>query len=195
LRQPRPLAGPRKPRLSEARAKKLPAEAVAQGIKAREIGDPKGMQGVLDPAAFSEDGGPSIAERMATEGVHFTRADNARVARNGAQGGWDQVRSRLIGTAKVNDATRSIDWSVRTPDAVRVLDVQSPDSHAARAAAFDHSRAEDVDTEQEDHAPDEARYACMSRPYVTKKPEPERVRYDAYRDHNSGYRELDMLTM
>jgi hypothetical protein len=52
---------------------KLPAEAVAQGIKAREIGDPKGMQGVLDPAAFSEDGGPSIAERMATEGVHFTR--------------------------------------------------------------------------------------------------------------------------
>ena len=39
---------------------KLPADIVAQGIKAREIGDPKGMQGVLDPAAFSEDGGPSI---------------------------------------------------------------------------------------------------------------------------------------
>jgi len=73
------------------------------------------MQGVLDPAAFSEDGGPSIAERMANEGVHFRAADNARVARNGAQGGWDQVRSRLIGTAKVNDATRSIDWSEGRP--------------------------------------------------------------------------------
>jgi hypothetical protein len=30
---------------------------------------------------------------------------------------------------------------------------------------------------------------------VTKKPEPERVRDDAYRDNNSGYRELDVLTM
>ena len=63
------------------------------------------------------------------------------------------------------------------------------------ALQHDHSRAEDVDTEQEDHAPDEARYACMSRPYVTKKPEPERFCDDAYRDHNSGYRELDVLTM
>ena len=54
------------------------------------------------PRRVLRGGGPSIAERMATEGVHFTRADNARVARNGAQGGWDQVRSRLIGTAKVD---------------------------------------------------------------------------------------------
>ena len=173
---------------------KLPADIVAQGIKAREMGDPKGMQGVLDPAAFSEDGGPSIAERMATEGVYFTRADNARVARNGAQGGWDQVRSRLIGTAKIDHATRAIDWSQGRP----MLFVFSTCKALIRtlpALQHDHSRAEDVDTEQEDHAPDEARYACMSRPYVTKKPEPERVRYDAYRDHNSGYRELDTLTM
>jgi len=54
----------------------------------------------------------------------------------------------------------------------------------------------DVDTEQEDHAPDETRYACMSRPYVTKKPDaPERVRDDANRDHDSCYRELDVMTM
>ena len=173
---------------------KLPAEAVAQRIKTREMGDPKGMQGVLDPAAFSEDGGPSIAERMATEGVHFTRADNARVARNGAQGGCDQVRSRLIGTAKVNDATRAIDWSTGHP----MLFVFSTCKALIRtlpALQHDHSRAEDVDTEQEHHAPDDARYACMSRPYVTKKPEPERFCDDAYRDHNSGYRELDVLTM
>ena len=64
------------------------------------------------------------------------------------------------------------------------------------ALQHDHSRAEDVDTEQEDHAPDEARYACVSRPYVTKKPyDQERVRDDAYRDSNSGYRELDVMTM
>ena len=41
------------------------------------------------------------------------------------------------------------------------------------ALQHDHSRAEDVDTEQEDHAPDEARYSCMSRPYVTTKPDAE----------------------
>ena len=53
--------------------------------------------GVLDPAAFASDGGPSIAERMARRGVHFRRADNARVAQRGALGGWDQLRARLIG--------------------------------------------------------------------------------------------------
>ena len=42
-----------------------------------------------------------------------------------------------------------------------------------RMASF-KGGAEDVDSEQEDHAPDKARYACMSRPYVTKKPDPER---------------------
>lgn len=34
------------------------------------------------------------------------------------------------------------------------------------ALQHDPVKAEDVDTEQEDHAPDEIRYACMSRPYV-----------------------------
>jgi hypothetical protein len=42
---------------------------------------------VLDPAAFASDGGRSIAERMARRGVHFRRADNARVAQRGALGG------------------------------------------------------------------------------------------------------------
>ena len=34
------------------------------------------------------------------------------------------------------------------------------------ALQHDPVKAEDVDTEQEDHAPDEIRYACMSRPYI-----------------------------
>ena len=44
------------------------------------------------------------------------------------------------------------------------------------ALQHDETRAEDVDTEAEDHAPDECRYACMSRPYVRAdqpKPKPE----------------------
>ena len=118
----------------------------------------------------------------------------AWVARDAAAGGWDQVRSRLIGTAKINDVTRAIDWSEGRP----MLFVFSTCKALIRtlpALQHDPSRAEDVDTEQEDHAPDETRYACMSRPYVTKKPDPERTRQDAYRDHDSGYRELDGMTM
>ena len=36
----------------------------------------------------------------------------------------------------------------------------------------DADRPEDLDTQQEDHAADELRYACMSRPWVPAKPEP-----------------------
>jgi hypothetical protein len=75
---------------------RLTAEDVAQGIKAREQDD-KIAYGVLDPSAFAQDGGPSIAERMIGVGVTWRRADNARVAQRGAMGGWDQLRSRLKG--------------------------------------------------------------------------------------------------
>ena len=61
---------------------KLTAEEVAQGIKDREAADPKINYGVLDPSAFANDGGPSIAERMAAKpySIEFHRADNKRVS-------------------------------------------------------------------------------------------------------------------
>ena len=46
-------------------------------------------------------------------------------------------------------------------------------------------KAEDLDTASEDHIADEARYACMSRPWVppTRPTEkPKRDRYDRRRD-------------
>jgi hypothetical protein len=55
---------------------------------------------VLDPSAFKEDGGPSMAERIARGSggkVWFRHADNTRVPARGAMGGWDQMRSRLVG--------------------------------------------------------------------------------------------------
>jgi hypothetical protein len=78
---------------------RLTAEEVAQGILARESEPVK--YSVLDPAAFAEDGGPSIAERMNTilRKSGFHRADNKRVTERGAMGGWDQMRSRLVGDA------------------------------------------------------------------------------------------------
>ena len=160
---------------------KLPAESVAQRILDLEVtekkhpnGDRAISYGVLDPAAFASDGGPSIAERFAKAGVPFRPADNARVAGRGAMGGWDQLRSRLIGnTGRRHDGT--IDWSTGRPmiyffstckDVIRTIP----------ALQHDRSRAEDVDTDAEDHAADETRYACMSRPYQKPVTAPAPVR-------------------
>lgn len=139
---------------------KLTAEAVADGINEREVDEPRGVDGdraisygVLDPAAFASDGGPSIAERMSTRKVFFRRADNARVSQRGAMGGWDQLRARLVGDS---EGRPMIYFFSTCRDTIRTLP----------ALQHDQTKAEDVDTESEDHAPDEVRYACMSRPYV-----------------------------
>jgi len=69
----------------------MTAQEVGAGVKELE-GKESMADEVIDPAAFSRDGGPSIAERM---NLNWRRADNARVARAGAMGGWDEVRQRL----------------------------------------------------------------------------------------------------
>lgn len=147
---------------------KLTAEAVADGIVEREIHEPKGIDGepavqygVLDPAAFASDGGPSIAERMSTRRIFFRRADNARVPQRGSMGGWDQLRARLVG-----DGERPMIYFFSTcKDTIRTLP----------ALQHDMVKAEDVDTESEDHAPDEIRYACMSRPYIREIQAPRKL--------------------
>ena len=134
---------------------KMTAEEVAYGIRFRE-GKEKMDDAVIDPSAFASDGGPSIAERMHTAGVLFRPGDNARVARSGALGGWDQLRARLKGTGE-------------RP----LLVMFSTCVHTIRtipALQHDPLKAEDVDTESEDHAADETRYACMSRPLVHDAP-------------------------
>jgi Phage terminase large subunit len=104
---------------------KLTAEQVGDRIVKAELGDIKLTYGVLDPSTFKEDGGPSIAERingrlLAKRMAPFREADNTRVTRQqspdkrGAMGGWDQMRARLIGTARQGSAGL-IDWSTGRP--------------------------------------------------------------------------------
>jgi hypothetical protein len=137
---------------------KLTAEEVGAGIHERDGGENvQNGASVLDPAAFAQDGGPSIAERIHTGSgrkVDFRRADNRRIARMGALGGWDQLRARLKG----EDGRPMIYFMDNCTHAIRTLP----------ALQHDDLRPEDVDTEAEDHAPDEIRYACMSRPYLRK---------------------------
>lgn len=136
---------------------KLTAEQVAEGIRQREAAD-KIAYGVLDPAAFAQDGGPSIAERMMRLGVVFRRADNKRVSQLGAIGGWDQMRQRMVG---LEGRPMLYCFSTCT-DSVRTIP----------ALQHDADKPEDLDTDGEDHAADEWRYACMSRPWMPTKAEP-----------------------
>lgn len=152
---------------------KLHADAVARGIKDREKDDKvKCTYGVLDPAAFAEDGGESIAQAMAREGVHFRPADNKRVAGRGAMGGWDQMRGRFVGDG---DGHPMIVTFSTCHDSIRTIP----------ALQHDETNPEDVDTDGEDHAGDEWRYACMSRPWVRPvKDTPEKKPTDYKRMNN-----------
>jgi hypothetical protein len=137
---------------------KMFARAVGRGVRERDQGDLIAY-GVLDPAAFSQDGGPSIAEEMMAGGSTFRAADNKRVTQRGAMGGWDQVRARLVGD---DDGNPMLVFFSTCQHSIRTIP----------ALQHDEDRPEDLDTSQEDHAADETRYACMSRPWVKKLPQP-----------------------
>ena len=128
---------------------RMHAEAVGEGIRKLEAATGvKVSYRVADPSCFREDGGPSIAERL---GVVFMPADNSRLA------GWDQLRARLTGDGDGNP----------------MLLITSDCVHAIRtlpAVQGDTVKVDDVDSDGEDHAPDEIRYAAMSRPWVRAVP-------------------------
>lgn len=133
------------------------AEEVAEGIKQRER-DEKVSYGVLDPAAFAVDGGPSIAERMMRVGVPWRPADNKRVAKLGALSGWDQMRQRMKGDHEGRPMLFVFDTC---KDFIRTVP----------SLQHDPDHPEDLDTDGEDHVADEARYGCMSRPWIRKNPD------------------------
>ena len=143
--------------MTESQKLRLTAEEVAAGILEREQGD-KVEYGVLDPSAFSEDGGPSIAERMYKLGLALRPADNKRIGKLGALGGWDQMRSRIKG-----DGDAPMIYCFETcRDSIRTIP----------SLPHDPDRPEDLDTKAEDHAADDWRYACMSRPLAADAPQP-----------------------
>jgi hypothetical protein len=149
---------------------KLTIAEIAKGILERDAGDVI-TYSVADPSIWAADGGPSRAEIFHSLGVHFNPADNKRISGAGALGGWDEMRQRLKGTNGVPmlfvfDTCRNF---IRT---VPVLQ-------------HDLKRAEDLDTDSEDHAADACRYACMSRSWVPVKDEPKR------RGDGTGYSEKE----
>lgn len=141
---------------------RLEAADVAMQIAAREremekLYGLKPRYGTADPSIFIRDGGPSIAETMLRAGVLWQRADNKRIP------GWAQIRRRLIGT----EGLPLLYFLETCDDTIRTLPVLQ----------HDERQIEDLDTDGEDHAADETRYACMSRPWVVDKAEEAAISY------------------
>ena len=150
---------------------KLTAEQVAAGILERTRGEAMTFS-VADPSIFSQNGGPSIGERMRRAGVAFRLADNARVAGSGAVGGWDQMRARIKGDEE--GPMLAVFSTCR--DFIRTVPILQ----------HDRDRPEDLDTQAEDHVADEVRYACMSRPLTGERPDEPRNPPDLWGRARSG---------
>jgi hypothetical protein len=123
----------------------MTADKVENGIIKMEAGE-RIRYAVADPAIFIRNGGPSIAESMPV--CRWRRADNKR------QPGWEQVRQRLAG----QDGVPMMYFADSCEDTLRTLPVLQ----------HDDDDIEDLDTDGEDHAADDIRYACMSRPWKPK---------------------------
>lgn len=135
---------------------KMTAEEVAIGILERQT-DEEFKRSVADPSMFKTDGGPSIGKRMWDAGVHFTRADNARVSKKdakGPMGGWDQLRSRM--------KDNMIFCFDTCTDSIRTLPT----------LPHDPAKPEDLDTTSEDHAADDWRYMALMVPYLKRHEKP-----------------------
>ena len=130
-------------------------------------GEEKLSPGVIDPATWATQSGPSIAERLMSSTNYkltFRPADNKRVGVRGAMGGWDQMRGRITG-----QEDRPMVYCFNTcTDSIRTIP----------ALQHDPDKAEDLDTTAEDHAADDWRYACMSRPYTRPKPGEPKPKFD-----------------
>jgi hypothetical protein len=164
---------------------RLPAETLARNILKRDpLKFEKFSYTVIDPSAFKEEGGPSIAERMGNEGLICRPADNKRLGQWGYFGGWDVMRQRLIGDVQGKPMIACLDTC---HDSIRTIPTLQ----------HDPDKAEDLDTEQEDHAADEWRYAVMSRPWHkhTSKSDKKVEFKDYSRSENQDSWVTDWVTM
>lgn len=173
---------------------KLTAEQVGDKIVELEHGDPKLSYGVLDPSTFKEDGGPSIAERLngqllRAQMISFHGADNTRVTtrdskdRRGPMAGWDQMRARMVGVLGSNGKPLGVPMIycfATCSDSIRTIPLLQ----------HDPGKPEDLDTNSEDHAADDWRYGCSSRPWLRDPPEKEEPR-DGYRSVSDDYNDVE----
>ena len=108
------------------------------------------IQGVADPAIWDTSRGESIYETALRYRLYFTKGDNRRIP------GWMQVHYRL----SFDEEGYPQMYVFRTCRAFL---------RTVPALLYDDTEVEDLDTRQEDHAADECRYFCMSRPLAPRQ--------------------------
>ena len=109
----------------------------------------KKIIGIADPAIWDGSTGESIADTAAKNQVYFSPGDNKRIP------GWMQLHYRL----SFDEAGMSRLYVFRNcRHFIRTLPLLQ----------YDKSSPEDLDTQGEDHAADEARYFCMARPIAPR---------------------------
>ena len=130
---------------------------IARQIREIERTDPvlrgKKIVGIADPAIWQMTVGECIADMMAKEGVYFSKGDHSRLA------GIMQVHYRFA----------------FDKNGVPMLYVFKSCRHFIRTIPmliYDEHKAEDVDTDMEDHIFDELKYVCMENPLNPRKNEP-----------------------
>lgn len=129
------------------------------------------IRGVADPSCWAGgDRGISSMDMAARYGLHFKKADNARIP------GWMQVRYRM--QFDRNGYSRL--YVFKTCKAlIRTIQLQM----------FDDKKPDDLDTTLEDHAVDSLRYMCMSRPITPVIGEaPADIPYDPLDTHKDALR-------
>lgn len=132
---------------------KLTAREVARKIKEIEAEDQnlkdRNIYAVADPAIFAENGGASIADDMAKEGIYWNKADHTRIA------GKMQCHYRL---AFDSDGLPMFYTFKTCKHFIRTI----PD------LVYDEANVEDINTNTEDHIYDEWRYVCMENPIARR---------------------------
>lgn len=113
------------------------------------------VTGVADPSIWDGSRGESVAETAARHGIYFTPGENERLP------GWMQCHYRLA----FDENGYPMMYVFSTCKAfIRTIPLLT----------YSQTRSEDLDTSQEDHAADEWRYFCMSRPIAPPAPAQER---------------------
>lgn len=128
---------------------KWTAQEVAKKIREIETTDEniKGRRvwALADPAIFAQDGGESIADMMAKEGVYFDKADHTRIA------GKMQMHYRFA-------------FDEEEKPMLYIFNTCRHFIRTIPALVYDDTDVEDIDTDTEDHIYDECRYVCMANP-------------------------------
>ena len=110
----------------------------------------KRIQGVADPSIWDGSRGISVAEEAEKHSLWFEPGVNDRIP------GWMQMHERLRFDS---EGKAMMYFFENCKDAIRVIPLMMYDEH----------KPEDLDTDLEDHIPDECRYFCMMRPIAPRE--------------------------